>query len=156
MSPSDGGGVGDHTPQALAAGAAWAKEVGAHAAFLSDPSSIDAVRGLTGGRGADAVFNFVGVQDTADLAVKLVGRWSDIVMVALGPGAIPVSVDTTPSGTNVRAPVWGTRPELIEVLDLARSGAITVETERFRLEDGPIAYERLAAGRLRGRAVLVP
>jgi propanol-preferring alcohol dehydrogenase len=135
---------------------AFAREVGAHAAFLSDPSSIETVRGLTGGRGAEAVFNFVGIQATADLAAKLVGPWSDIIMVGLGPGAIPVSVDTLPSGTSVRAPVWGTRPELIEVLDLARSGAIKVETERFSLEEGPEAYERLHARTLRGRAVLVP
>jgi propanol-preferring alcohol dehydrogenase len=102
------------------------------------------------------VLNFVGIQATADLAAKLVGRWSDIIMIGLGPGAIPVGTDTLPSGTSVRAPVWGTRPDLIEVLDLARSGAIKVETERFSLEEGPEAYERLHAGTLRGRAVLVP
>ena len=135
---------------------AFAREVGAHAAFLSDPSSIEAVRNLTGGRGAEAVFNFVGIQATADLAAKLVGPTSDIVMVGLGPGAIRASVDTLPGGTSVRSPVWGTRSELIEVLDLARSGAIKVETERFALDDGPQAYERLHAGTLRGRAVLVP
>ena len=39
---------------------AFAREVGAHAAFPSDSSSIEAVRDLTGGRGAEAVFNFVG------------------------------------------------------------------------------------------------
>ncbi len=39
---------------------AFARDVGAHAAFLSDPSSIQAVRDLTGGRGVEAVFNFVG------------------------------------------------------------------------------------------------
>jgi propanol-preferring alcohol dehydrogenase len=86
---------------------AFAREVGAHAAFLSDPSSIEVIRDLTGGRGADAVFNFVGIQATADLAAKLVGPWSDIIMVGLGPGAIPVSVDTLPGGRSVRAPVWG-------------------------------------------------
>jgi propanol-preferring alcohol dehydrogenase len=135
---------------------AFAREVGAHAAFPSDPSSIEAVRDLTGGRGAAAVFNFVGIQATADLAAKLVGSYSDIIMVGLGPGAIPASVGTLPGGTSVRMPVWGTRPELIEVLDLARSGAITVEIEQFALADGAKAYERMRAHTLRGRAVLVP
>lgn len=60
---------------------AFGREVGAHAAFLSDPSSIEAVRDLTGGRGAEAVFDFVGIQVTADLAAKMVGFMSDIVMV---------------------------------------------------------------------------
>jgi propanol-preferring alcohol dehydrogenase len=135
---------------------AFAREVGAHAAFPSDPSSIQAVRDLTGGRGAEAVFDFVGLQATADLAAKLVGIMSDIVMVGLGEGAVPVGIGTLPDETSVRAPIWGTRSELFEVLDLARSGAIKVETERFSLEDGPKAFERLHARTLRGRAVLVP
>ncbi|MBJ7452588.1 MAG: zinc-binding dehydrogenase, partial [Blastococcus sp.] len=56
----------------------------------------------------------------------------------------------------VRAPYWGTRAELIEVLDLARHGAIHVETERFTLEEAPEAYRRLHEGTIRGRAVVVP
>jgi propanol-preferring alcohol dehydrogenase len=135
---------------------AFAREVGAHAAFPSDPASIAAVRDLTGGHGANAVFDFVGSQATADLAAKLVGRRSDIVMVGLGPGAVPVGTFTLPDETSVRNPTWGTRPELFEVLDLARSGAIKVETEKFSLEDGPKAFERLHTRTLRGRAVLVP
>lgn len=135
---------------------AFARELGAHEAFVSDAASIEAVRDLTGGRGADLVCNFVGIQATADLAAKVAGRASDIVMVGLGPGTIPAGVGTLPGGTTVRIPVWGTRPELIEVLDLARSGEIRVEAESFPLERGPEAYERLHAGTLRGRAVLVP
>ena len=77
-------------------------------------------------------------------------------MVGLGPGAIPVGLGTLPGGTSVRTPVWGTRSDLIEVLDLARSGAIKVEVERFSLEDGAKAYERMRAQTLRGRAVLIP
>ena len=52
---------------------------------------------------------------------------------------------------SVRAPIWGTRPDLFEVLELARSGAITVNVEPFGLEDGPTAYERLRA-RIAARA----
>jgi propanol-preferring alcohol dehydrogenase len=134
----------------------FAREVGAHGVFPSDSSAIEPVRDRTGGRGAEAVFNFVGIQATADLATKLVGSGGDIVMVGLGPGAITANSDTLPSGASVRIPVWGTRSDLIEVLDLARSGAIKVEVERFALEDGAKAYERLHARTVRGRAVLVP
>jgi propanol-preferring alcohol dehydrogenase len=135
---------------------AFAREVGAHATFTSDPSSVEAVRDLTGGSGAQAVFNFVGIQATADLAAKLAGSSADIVMVGLGPGAIPVGLDTVPSGTSVRTPVWGTRSDLMDVLDLARSGAIKVEIEQLALDEGAQAYERMRAHALRGRAVLVP
>lgn len=135
---------------------AFAHEVGAHTALLSDPSAIEAVRDLTGGNGADAVFDFVASRPTADLAAKMVAIRADIVMTGLGPGAIAVGTSAIANETSVRAPTWGTRSELFEVLELARSGAIAVEVERFSLEDGPSAYERLHARSLRGRAVLVP
>lgn len=135
---------------------AFARELGAHAAFLSDPSATEAIRDLTGGRGAEAVFDFVAADATADLAATLIGSSADIILVGLGPGAIPAGVGKLPGGTSIRIPVWGTRPDLIEVLELARSGAITVEIEQFALADGASAYERLRAHTLRGRAVLVP
>lgn len=56
----------------------------------------------------------------------------------------------------VRAPYWGYRQELAEVVDLARRGKITVETETFPLDEGFKAYERMHEGSLRGRAVVVP
>ena len=50
----------------------------------------------------------------------------------------------------MRSPYWGTRGELIEVLDLARDGVLDVEAERFSLDDGLEAYRRLAANDLQG------
>lgn len=51
---------------------------------------------------------------------------------------------------------WGTRAELVEVVALARAGAVRVEAEVFPLSAAPGAIDRLRAGRLDGRAVLVP
>ena len=39
---------------------------------------------------------------------------------------------------------------------LAQSGDVTIETERFTFDETPQAYERLVAGTLQGRAVVVP
>jgi len=103
-----------------------------------------------------AVFDFVSAQATADLAATMVHSGSDIVLVGVGPGVVPVGFFTLPFGTSARTLYWGTRSELFEVLDLARAGLIHVETETFALDDGPTAYERLHAGTLRGRAVIVP
>lgn len=135
---------------------AFAKEVGADEAFISDEAAPEMVREATDGRGADAVFDFVGVQATAALSARMVHPRSDIVVVGVGDGAVRVGFFTLPWETSVRAPYWGTIPELFEVLALARSGAVHVETERFSLDDAPTAYERLHAGTLRGRAVIVP
>lgn len=133
-----------------------AKDVGAHHAFRSDESAVEKVRALNGGRGATAVFDFVGIEPTTALASKLTHHDSEIVIVGVGAGAVPVGIFTLPWETKARAPYWGSRSELFEVLDLARSGLIHVETERFSLDDAPKAYERMHAGTLRGRAVIVP
>ena len=61
-----------------------------------------------------------------------------------------------PFGGVVRAPYWGTRAELMEVLDLARAGAVHVEVEKYTLDEAPEAYRRLHEGAVRGRAVVVP
>ena len=135
---------------------ALAREVGAHHAFLSNDDAIAEVKALTGGRGAQAVFDFVGVQATMDLGSQMVGVGGDQVLVGVGSGTLPVGFLDRPFQSAVTAPYWGYRHELFEVLDLARAGAVSVETEVFSLDDAPKAYEKLDAGTLRGRAVIVP
>ncbi|RRR81029.1 hypothetical protein [Streptomyces sp. RP5T] len=65
---------------------------------------------------------------------------------------------------SVTAPYWRSRGELIEVLGLARSVAVSVHTETHSLDKAPLAYERphactparLHAGKINGRAVILP
>src|SRR5690625_3718979 len=133
-----------------------ARDVGAHHAFPSDDDAVAEVRALSGGSGARAVFDFVGVQSTMDLGATMVAVDGDQVMVGVGSGSLPVGFLDRPFESQVRAPYWGYRHELFEVLELARAGALSVETEVFSLDDAPKAYERLHAGTLRGRAVIVP
>lgn len=135
---------------------ALARDVGAHHTFLSNADAVASVRELTGGRGADAIFDCVGNQPTADIAGPMAAHEAEISMIGVGGGAVPVGFGSTAYDVAVRAPYWGTRDELIEVLELARRGQIHVETERFSLDDAPTAYERLHEGTLRGRAVIVP
>lgn len=133
-----------------------AKEVGAHHAFRSDENAVEEVRKLTGGLGAHAVFDMVGEQPTLDLGHAMLRVGGDQVIVGVGSGTLPSGMLDRPWESSTRAPYWGSLPELYEVLALARSGAITVETEVFSLDDAPEAYRRLHAGELRGRAVIVP
>src|SRR5690606_36991091 len=81
---------------------------------------------------------------------------SDQVLVGVGGGQVDVGMLLAPYDATVRAPYWGSRPELMEVLALARSGHVRVETERFSLDEAPEAYHRLHEGTLRGRAVVTP
>jgi propanol-preferring alcohol dehydrogenase len=79
-----------------------------------------------------------------------------IVIVGIGGGLLPAGFFSTPFGVRVRNTYWGTRPELVEVVALARAGQVDVEVERFSLDEAPTAYQRLASDHIRGRAVIVP
>jgi propanol-preferring alcohol dehydrogenase len=131
-------------------------EVGAHSVLRSDPSVIKAIRSLTGGVGAQAVFDFVGAAPTVDIARKSVAMDGVVQIVGIGGAPLPTGFFSTPMGASVRAPYSGTRTELMEVLDLARAGAVHVEVEKYTLDDAPEAYRRLHEGAARGRAVVVP
>ncbi|MFD0055613.1 NAD(P)-dependent alcohol dehydrogenase [Streptomyces sp. NPDC127168] len=133
-----------------------AREVGAHEVVLSDAKAADAVRELTGGMGAEAVFDFVGVAPTVRTAGAVAAVEGDVTLVGIGGGTLPVGFGVLPFEVSVTAPYWGSRRELIEVLDLARSGAVSVHTETYTLDDAPLAYERLHAGEVNGRAVILP
>ena len=136
----------------------FAREVGAHETVLSDADAVANVRRITGDDGATAVFDFVGYQPTIDTAMGVVGVLGDVVIVGLGDGSATAQVGywAQPHEVSVRSPYWGSRDELIEVLDLARDGVLDVAVERFSLDNGVEAYRKLAANELRGRAVVVP
>jgi propanol-preferring alcohol dehydrogenase len=133
-----------------------ARSVGAHRALHSDERAVAAIRDLTGGVGAQVVFDFVGAPATLEIARQSVAMNGRIEIVGIGGGTLATGFFSTPYGATVRAPYWGTRAELIEVLDLARAGAIHVEVERFTLDEAPEAYRRLHEGTIRGRAGVVP
>jgi len=133
-----------------------ASHVGADHVLISDASAAEKIREITGGLGADAVFDFVGANPTMALAQSVAALDSDVTVVGIGGGTMALSFGSIAFDAAVRMPYWGSRSELIEVLDLARAGKISVEVETYSLDDGPKAYEDLAAGRIRGRAVIVP
>ncbi len=133
-----------------------AREVGAHETVLSDADAAGTVRELTGGLGAQAVFDFVGAPPTVATASACAGVEADVTVVGIGGGAAPVGFGVVPYDAAFRAPYWGSRSELIEVLDLARAGVLDVHVETYPLDRAPEVYERLHAGRVNGRAVLLP
>ncbi|OAH13658.1 NAD(P)-dependent alcohol dehydrogenase [Streptomyces jeddahensis] len=135
---------------------ALARTVGAHEAVLSDAQAAATVRELTGGVGAQAVFDCVGVEPTVKTAGAVAAVESDVTIVGIGGAGLPVGFGHLPFEVSVTAPYWGSRGELFEVIELARAGALSVHTETFSLDEAPLAYERLHAGKINGRAVILP
>jgi propanol-preferring alcohol dehydrogenase len=137
-----------------------ARHHGADEVLLSDASTAAAILELTDGYGADAVFDFVGVQPTVTLATQVIAPDGALRFVGLGGGSFAYGADAMtaalPWGVDVRKSYGGTRRDQRAVLELARAGRLTVETQHYALEDGPKAFADLEAGAVRGRAVLVP
>ncbi|RKT84326.1 alcohol dehydrogenase, propanol-preferring [Saccharopolyspora antimicrobica] len=133
-----------------------AREVGAHDVARSDESAPERIRELTDGLGADVVLDFVGIAPTVKLAAQSVAIEGDITIVGIAGAPLPVGFGLLPHEVSVASPYWGSRAELIEVLDLARSGALRAHVETFGLDETPEVYERFHAGEITGRAVIVP
>ena len=136
-----------------------ARKLGAEHAFTSDAAAAGVLE-LTGGYGADVVFDFAGVQPTLDVARGCVAPTGAIRIVGLGGGsfAYPAAGDgfQLPWGVSVTRAYGGTRRDLDEVVALARTGQLHVECEQHPLADGVEVFGRLERGEVAGRAVLVP
>jgi NAD+-dependent secondary alcohol dehydrogenase Adh1 len=117
---------------------------------------VDAVRGLTGGRGADLVFDFVGTDETHADAAGLLARGGTYSVIGYGgmiaiPSAALIGNEQTVSGNLV-----GTWVDLWELLQLHAAGKVELRTETHPLSAVNDVLEKLRAGEVTGRAVLVP
>ncbi|MFI9509535.1 NAD(P)-dependent alcohol dehydrogenase [Nocardia sp. NPDC052566] len=138
-----------------------AARCGAAEWLLSGADTAREILDRTDGRGAEAVFDFVGVDQTAKLAVESVAPNGAYRMVGLGGGApeltaAPAGGPGWPWGASVRKSYGGTKSDLIDSVALAEAGKLRIEVEKYDLADGRDALDRLERGLVGGRAVLVP
>ncbi|MFD4596936.1 NAD(P)-dependent alcohol dehydrogenase [Streptomyces sp. NPDC058464] len=136
---------------------ALADACGAHFGTLPRPDTAQVLRARTSGAGAAAVLDFVGSRSSLELAVAVLRAGGELAVVGSGGGELTVrKPGVLPPGTRISLPFWGTVPELERVVALAREGSVRVEVERYGLSSALEAFERLRAGAVRGRAVVVP
>jgi propanol-preferring alcohol dehydrogenase len=142
----------DTSPSALQ----LAQAVGAHHGVLAGDDAKDNVRDLTKGKGTDLVLDFVGNDATMQLSLASSRALSDVVLVGIAMGTYPFSFFTVPYEVSMRTTYWGSLGELQELISLAEAGHVRAHVQRYSLDDAAQAYEDMAAGTLRGRAVIVP
>ncbi|MFE3002061.1 NAD(P)-dependent alcohol dehydrogenase [Nocardia sp. NPDC059246] len=135
-----------------------ARALGADAALNNSQDVARAVLEFTDGYGADAVFDFVGLQATVDLACRVVAPGGAIRLIGLAGGTLSYETAgvTVPWGVDVKRSYAGTRADLRNVIELARQEKIRIETRTYKLDDAQTAFDDLARGSIVGRAVLVP
>jgi propanol-preferring alcohol dehydrogenase len=133
-----------------------AEELGAEVVVRAGADAADALRDVTRGRGAEAVFDFVCSDETLVLALRSARILGAIALVGAGGGAARVAWETLPRDCELFWPQGGNHPELHEVVSLCQQHPIQHRVERFRFAETPAAYERLRAGDLPGRAVVLP
>jgi alcohol dehydrogenase, propanol-preferring len=133
-----------------------AAEAGAHVVVPAAGLTAKALRQEVGAAGATLVLDCVASDDTLRLAAGVVAPGGDIVYVGRGGGTLPVRPGEVPFECSVYVPTWGTISELVEVVALARAGAIRTEVERLALDDALDGYVRLQRGEVLGRAVALP
>lgn len=134
---------------------ALAKSYGADYTIRTDAATAaETIRQITGSKGCDVVLDFVGAKSTLDLAAKVVARNGDLTVVGLDGGDL--SINQLPYGAKACIPFWGSRTELLEVLDMQRKGIIDIKTTQYPLADFEKVYDLMRQGKLEGRAVLVP
>jgi len=129
---------------------------GADLAVAAGDTAAEEIRKATHGRGADVVLDFVGSDQTLALAAATVRSLGDLTIVGIAGGSLAVSFFSLPYEVSIQTTYWGTRPELIEVLDLGARGLIAPQISRFPLASAMTAYDEMRAGELAGRAVIVP
>jgi propanol-preferring alcohol dehydrogenase len=138
-----------------------AARLGAAHGVLSGAAAAERVLEANRGRRVDVALDFVGSQESLDLAAHVVARGGSIVVTGGGGGRLCIEA-VMGAG---RAPerevsmvhtFGGTRADLVQALALAQAGHVHSTVQAFGLEDAGLALAELEAGRVLGRAVVVP
>jgi propanol-preferring alcohol dehydrogenase len=133
-----------------------ATDIGAHHGVLAGDGAADEIRQLTRGRGADAVIDIVGADQTLALGGAVTRPLGHLTIVGIAGGTLPVSFFGIAYEVSIATTYWGSLPELMEVIALASAGRIQAHVRRFSLDDATAAYQAMRDGTLDGRAVIVP
>jgi NAD+-dependent secondary alcohol dehydrogenase Adh1 len=143
--------VVDRNPDALK----LAEQIGAHDTIAADGGHVAAVQELTGG-GADVVFDFVAEQGAEQDGFAMTRRTGSYYVIGYGGTLNVATLDIIATERNIIGNIVGTYNELAELMALAQAGRVTLHTRIYPMDAAAEAFQDLDAGRVRGRAILVP
>jgi NAD+-dependent secondary alcohol dehydrogenase Adh1 len=133
-----------------------AKECGAHHLVKADGNELQRVLELTGGKGAEAVIDFVGEGDAVRTGIAMTRNAGFYYIVGYGGKIDLPTIDMITSEKTIVGNLVGTYAELVELMALADRGLVHLSTREYRLQDANRALQDLHHGQIKGRAVLIP
>jgi NAD+-dependent secondary alcohol dehydrogenase Adh1 len=133
-----------------------ALEIGAHHGVVADGDHVQEVLDLTGGHGAEQVVDFVGEGGSTKEGLAMTRRAGDYHIVGYGEDIVVPTIDLISTEKNIIGNLVGSYNDLVELMALAAQGRVRLHTATYALEDFQTAIDDLSAGRVRGRAILVP
>jgi NAD+-dependent secondary alcohol dehydrogenase Adh1 len=144
--------VVDRNPDALK----LAEQLGANHTVVADGGQVAAVQELTGGAGAHVVLDFVAEQGAENDGWNMTGEAGSYFVIGYGGTLHIPTLDIITTERNIIGNIVGTYNDLAELMVLAEAGKVTLHTRTYPLDAAPDAIADLDAGRVRGRAILVP
>ncbi|HTZ26035.1 MAG TPA: NAD(P)-dependent alcohol dehydrogenase [Streptosporangiaceae bacterium] len=144
--------VVDQNPDALK----LAEQLGADHTVVADGGQVAAVQDLTGGAGASVVLDFVAEQGAENDGWNMTGEAGSYFVIGYGGTLTIPTLDIITTERNIIGNIVGTYSDLAELMVLAQAGKVTLHTRTYPLGAAPDAIADLDAGRVRGRAILVP
>jgi propanol-preferring alcohol dehydrogenase len=136
-----------------------ARDLGAEAAIDAGGEDVPArVRELTGGQGADVVFELVGTAESMPKAVASLRKRGRLVFIGYSQDLLTVSpIQLVILEAQVLGSVGNTLDELSRAVELAAAGRIRANIDRVvPLEDVNHVLDDLRQGKVVGRAVVRP
>lgn len=122
----------------------------------ADGSEVDQVMKITGGKGAEAVIDFVGEGNAVANGLAMTRDGGTYYIVGYG-GRIEIpTMEMIVTEKNIVGNLVGTYGELFELMELADRGYVELATKEYRLNEADRALHDLTGGQVRGRAVLIP
>jgi NAD+-dependent secondary alcohol dehydrogenase Adh1 len=133
-----------------------AVQIGADHGVVADGSHVEQVLELTDGHGAEVVVDFVGEGGATAEGVRMLRRAGDYHVVGYGENIDVPTIDIISTEINFVGNLVGSYNDLCDLMVLAARGAVTLHTAKYALDDFQSAIDDLDAGRVRGRAILLP
>jgi D-arabinose 1-dehydrogenase-like Zn-dependent alcohol dehydrogenase len=135
----------------------FARSFGADAAHtVGADGGLGVVREETGGLGADAVLDLVGEHDVPAQAMRMLQKGGIYSIVGYGGRVEIEHLDMINRELTIFGNQIGSHTDLVDLMELAVQGRIRLETESFPLDDVADVLHEVDAGRVFGRAVLIP